>query len=45
LELESRGLSQEYGAIFKSVPMVGVCTYGEAWTTHINQTSTILVFK
>jgi len=45
LELESRGLSQEYGAIFKSVPMVGFCTYGEAWTTHINQTSTMLVFK
>jgi hypothetical protein len=45
LELEARGQSQEYGAIFKSVPMVGFCTYGEAWTTHINQTSTILVFK
>lgn len=45
LELESKGLAQDYGAIFKDVPTVGFCTYGEAWTTHINQTSTMLLFK
>lgn len=45
LELESKGAAQDYGAIFKDVPTVGFCTYGEAWTTHINQTSTMLLFK
>jgi hypothetical protein len=45
MELESKGLSQDYGAIFKDVPTIGFCTYGEAWTTHINQTSTMLLFK
>ncbi len=43
LELESKGLSQDYGALFNDVPTIGFCTYGEAWTTHINQTSTMLV--
>lgn len=45
MELESKGFSQDYGAIFKDIPTVGFCTYGEAWTTHVNQTSTILLFK
>ena len=45
LELEAKGLSQDYGAIFKEIPAIGFSTYGEAWTTHINQTSTMLVFR
>jgi len=45
MELESKGFSQDYGAIFKDVPTVGFCTYGEAWTTHVNQTSTILLLR
>lgn len=45
LELESKGFSQDYGAIFANVPTVGFCTYGEAWTTHVNQTSTMLLFR
>lgn len=45
LELESKGLGQQYGNLFLEVPTVGFCTYGEAWTTHINQTSTMLVFR
>lgn len=45
MELESKGFAQDYGMIFKDVPTVGFCTYGEAWTTHINQSSTMLMFK
>jgi hypothetical protein len=45
MELESRGRSREYAEIFQGVPMAGFCTYGEAWTTLVNQTSTLLVFK
>jgi len=45
LELDSRGQAQEYADLFGSVPMVGFCTYGEACTTHVNQTSTMLLFR
>jgi hypothetical protein len=45
LELDSKGLSSDYGLIFKNIPMIGFSTYGEEFIGHINQTSTILVFK
>ena len=45
LELDAKGKSAEYGAIFADVPTVGFSTYGEAMIGHINQTSTMLVFK
>lgn len=45
LELDAKGLSADYGRIFKDVPTVGFSTYGEAMIGHINQTSTMLVFK
>jgi len=44
-ELESRGQQQEYGKLFGSIPTIGFSTYGEAWTTHFNQTSTMLAFR
>jgi hypothetical protein len=45
LELDAKGKSAEYGAVFADVPTVGFSTYGEAMIGHINQTSTMLVFK
>jgi hypothetical protein len=45
LELDAEGKAAEYGAVFAKVPTVGFSTYGEAMIGHINQTSTMLVFK
>jgi len=45
LELDAKGKAAEYGALFADVPTVGFSTYGEAMIGHINQTSTMLVFK
>ncbi|MBN1850934.1 MAG: FIST C-terminal domain-containing protein [Deltaproteobacteria bacterium] len=45
LELESKGITEPYGKIFTDIPTIGFSTYGEEYIGHINQTSTILVFK
>ena len=45
LELEQRGQMKEYAEIFSDIPTIGFSTYGEAFLGHINQTSTMLVFK
>lgn len=45
LELESKGLTGTYGQVFSDVPSIGFSTYGEEFIGHINQTSTMLVFK
>jgi hypothetical protein len=45
LELERKGMTDAYGAIFADIPTIGFSTYGEAFLGHINQTSTMLVFK
>ena len=45
LELESKGLTEAYGNVFSNVPTIGFSTYGEEFIGHINQTSTMLVFK
>ena len=45
LELEQKKLTKEYGNIFKNIPTIGFSTYGEEYIGHVNQTSTILVFK
>ncbi len=44
-ELESKGQTEAYGALFKDVPTVGFSTYGEEYIGHINQTSTMILFK
>lgn len=44
LELEAKGLTEEYGALFAGKPAVGFSTYGEQYYGHINQTATMLVF-
>lgn len=45
LQLKQEGRTQEYADIFNHYPMIGFSTYGEAYIGHINQTSTMLVFK
>ena len=45
LELENKELTEPYGRIFTDIPTIGFSTYGEEYIGHINQTSTILVFK
>lgn len=45
LELESKGLTGEYGRLFAEFPTVGFSTYGEQYIGHINQTATMLVFR
>ncbi len=45
LELQQRGLTGEYGALFSGVPTIGFSTYGEQYIGHLNQTATMLVFR
>jgi len=45
LELEGKGQTEEYGSIFADIPTIGFSTYGEQYIGHVNQTSTMLVFK
>jgi len=44
-ELEQKGLMDAYGMIFERIPAIGFSTYGEEYLGHINQTSTMLIFK
>ncbi len=43
--LNAKNLTQQYGAIFNDIPTVGFSTYGEQYIGHMNQTSTMIVFK
>lgn len=45
LELEKRGQTQDYADLFSNIPTIGFSTYGEEYIGHINQTSTMIVFK
>jgi hypothetical protein len=45
LDLESKNQTQQYADIFSDIPTIGFSTYGEAFLGHVNQTSTILLFK
>jgi len=45
LELEETGQTDDYANLFKDVDMIGFSTYGEQYVGHINQTSTMLMFK
>ena len=45
LELREKNLEEPYGKLFSDIPTIGFSTYGEQYIGHINQTSTMLVFK
>ncbi|PIQ25365.1 hypothetical protein COW36_19860 [bacterium (Candidatus Blackallbacteria) CG17_big_fil_post_rev_8_21_14_2_50_48_46] len=45
LQLRNENKTEAYGKIFSEIPTVGFSTYGEEFITHVNQTSTMLVFK
>ncbi len=45
LELERKGQCEAYGQLFQDIPTIGFSTYGEEFIGHVNQTSTMLVFK
>ncbi|HMK47969.1 MAG TPA: FIST N-terminal domain-containing protein [Methanocella sp.] len=45
LELDTNGTAEAYGEVFSEIPTIGFSTYGEEYLAHINQTSTILIFK
>jgi hypothetical protein len=45
LELRDKGLSTVYGELFADYPTIGFSTYGEQFIGHMNQTSTMLIFR
>lgn len=45
LQLSNEGKLESYAEIFKDIESIGFATYGEQYYGHINQTSTMLVFK
>jgi hypothetical protein len=45
LELKKKNQMESYGKVFKNIPTIGFSTYGESYIGHMNQTSTILLFK
>lgn len=45
LELEQRGETGAYGALFSDIPTAGFSTYGEELIGHINQTATMVAFR
>jgi hypothetical protein len=45
LQLREERRCGEYAAAFSGIPTVGFSTYGEQYLGHVNQTSTMLVFR
>lgn len=45
LQLREENRCGEYGEIFGDTPMIGFSTFGEAYLGHLNQTSTMLLFR
>ena len=45
IQLRAEDRCAQYGAVFAGIPMAGFSTYGEAYLGHLNQTSTILLFR
>jgi hypothetical protein len=45
LQLRDENKCDQYAAIFSGIPAVGFSTYGEEYLGHINQTSTMLLFR
>jgi hypothetical protein len=45
LELRYENRCDKYAGIFQGIPAIGFSTYGEEYLGHINQTSTIVLFR
>jgi len=45
IQMTDENTLDDYAAIFNGIPTIGFSTYGEEFLGHINQTSTMLVFK
>jgi len=45
LQLRAENKCDEYAELFSGIPSVGFSTYGEEYLGHINQTSTMLLFR
>jgi hypothetical protein len=45
LQLTGENKTDEYAGVFANIPAIGFSTYGEELYGHINQTSTMMVFK
>ncbi len=45
VELEQKGMAEDYGRLFSDIPTIGFSTYGEEFIGHINQTATMLLFE
>jgi hypothetical protein len=45
LQMTNEGTVDDYAGIFNGIQTIGFSTYGEEFLGHINQTSTMLVFK
>jgi len=45
LQLRAENRCDRYAALFSEIPSVGFSTYGEEYLGHINQTSTMLLFR
>lgn len=44
-DLRKQNRCEQYGAIFAGLPAIGFSTYGEEYLGHMNQTSTMLLFR
>jgi len=45
IQMTNEGTLNDYANVFNGIPTIGFSTYGEEFLGHINQTSTMLVFK
>lgn len=45
VELQQKGQTEAYAALFQSPPSVGFSTYGESYIGHINHTSVMVLFS
>jgi len=45
LQLRKENRCGDYAAVFGDIPAIGFSTYGEAYLGHLNQTSTMLLFR
>jgi len=45
LDIKQQNRTEEYAQLFANIPSIGFSSYGESYIGHINQTSTMLIFR